>query len=145
MWGGCSYDKGKGGGAMKAERSAKKQQQKQNGGVPVKTGSIGSGIGSSKGLAPALQQVRVGVTRSGKKGKTVTVVDGLDPGGGTEGAKDLLKKFKKVLGTGGSLAENGAMSFQGDNAALLVEMLTAMGYARVKQTGGLGAAAKKKK
>ena len=26
-----------------------------------------------------------------------------------EGAKELMKKFKKVLGTGGSLAENGAM------------------------------------
>lgn len=83
--------------------------------------------------------MRVGVTRSGTKGKTVTVIDGLDPGGGVEGAKDLMKKFKKVLGTGGSLAENGAMSFQGDNAALLVDMLTAMGYKGAKQTGGLGA------
>jgi translation initiation factor 1 (eIF-1/SUI1) len=57
----------------------------------------------------------VGVTRSGKKGKTVTVIDGLDPGGAEE-AKVLMKQFKKIIGTGASLAENGAMSFQGDNA-----------------------------
>jgi hypothetical protein len=53
-------------------------------------------------------------------------------------AEELIQKFKKVLGTGGSLAENGAMSFQGDNAALLVDMLVAMGYKAAKQTGGLG-------
>jgi|AntAceMinimDraft_1070359.scaffolds.fasta_scaffold66156_1 hypothetical protein len=39
------------------------------------------------GVVPWLRQVRVGVTRSGKKGKTVTVIDGLDPGGGVEEAK----------------------------------------------------------
>ena len=89
------------------------------------------------GVDPALQSVTVGVTRSGKKGKTVTVVDGLDVGD-AEDAKALLKKFKKILGSGGALAENGSMAFQGDNAALLVDMLRAMGYKRAKQTGGLG-------
>ena len=58
---------------------------------------------------------------AGKKGKTVTVVDGFDPGG-PDAAADVLKKFKRVLGAGGSLASNGAMSFQGDRAATLVEM-----------------------
>ena len=41
----------------------------------------------------------VGVTRGGKKGKTVTVVDGLDVGA-AEDAKALVKKFKKILGSG---------------------------------------------
>ena len=117
---------------------SRKQTKGTRGATPRAPGAIGSGTGASRGVEPHLQQVRVGVTRAGKRGKTVTVVDGLDPGGGAEGAKTLLTKFKKVLGTGGSLAENGAMSFQGDNAALLVEMLTAMGYKSVKQTGGLG-------
>lgn len=93
----------------------------------------------SLGRVPWLPQVRVGVTRSGTKGKTVTVIDGIDPEGGVEGAKGLVQKFRKVLGTGGSLAENGTMSFQGDNAALLVDMLMAMGYKGATQTGGLGA------
>ena len=120
---------------MKAERGAARRLS--DGGAEKKPGQIGSGTGPSRGLAPALQNVTVGVTRGGKKGKTVTVVDGLDVGA-LEDAKALLKKFKKILGSGGALAENGSMAFQGDNAALLVDMLRAMGYKRAKQTGGLG-------
>jgi translation initiation factor 1 len=123
------------GGSMKAERGAARRLS--DGGAEKKPGQIGSGTGPSRGLAPALQNVTVGVTRGGKKGKTVTVVDGLDVGA-AEDAKALVKKFKKILGSGGALAENGSMAFQGDNAALLVDMLRAMGYKRAKQTGGLG-------
>jgi len=122
-------------GSMKADRGA--AQKKPPAGAAKKPGSIGSGTGSSKGLDPAMQSVTVGVTKSGTKGETVTVVDGLDVGA-AEDAKALLKKFKKILGSGGALAENGSMAFQGDNAALLVDMLRAMGYKRAKQTGGLG-------
>ena len=125
--------KNKGGGSMKAERAAARRPSA--GGAPKKPGQIGSGTGPSRGLDPALQNVTVGVTRGGKKGKTVTVVDGLDVGA-AEDAKALVKKFKKILGSGGALAENGSMAFQGDNAALLVDMLRAMGYKRAKQTGG---------
>lgn len=123
-------------GSMRAERKAASSSSK-GGSPPSKGGGIGSGTGASKGMDVAEQQVRVGVTRAGKKGKTVTVVDGFDPGG-PDAAADVLKKFKRVLGAGGSLASNGAMSFQGDRAATLVEMLHAMGYKRAKQTGGLG-------
>ena len=123
------------GGSMKAERGAARRPSA--GGAPKKPGQIGSGTGPSRGLDPALQNVTVGVTRGGKKGKTVTVVDGLDVGA-AEDAKALVKKFKKILGSGGALAENGSMAFQGDNAALLVFMLRAMGYKKAKQTGGLG-------
>ena len=121
------------GGSMKAERGAARRLS--DGGAEKKPGQIGSGTGPSRGLAPALQNVTVGVTRGGKEGKTVTVVDGLDVGA-AEDAKALVKKFKKILGSGGALAENGSMAFQGDNAALLVDMLRAMGYKRAKQTGG---------
>ena len=58
--------------------------------VASKPGAIGSGVGASRGLDPAAQAVLVGVTRSGKKGKTVTVVDGLDPGG-PDAAKELKR------------------------------------------------------
>ena len=131
------------GGSMKAERGAARRPsaggapKKPPAGAAKKPGQIGSGTGPSRGLDPALQNVTVGVTRGGKKGKTVTVVDGLDVGA-AEDAKALVKKFKKILGSGGALAENGSMAFQGDNAALLVDMLRAMGYKKAKQTGGLG-------
>ena len=104
--------------------------------IDVRSGSAGSGTGSSRGLPIAKQQVRVGVTRAGKKGKSVTCVDGMDVGTPEE-AKDLVKKFKKVLGVGGASMDNGSLQFQGDNAAVLCEMLVAMGYKSTKQTGGV--------
>jgi translation initiation factor 1 len=126
------------GGAMKASRSERKKNAPSGTTTAKKpSATMGSGVGASAGAPAATQEVRVGVTRAGKKGKTVTVVDGFDPGG-PDAAADVLKKFKRVLGAGGSLASNGAMSFQGDRAATLVEMLHAMGYKRAKQTGGLG-------
>jgi translation initiation factor 1 (eIF-1/SUI1) len=123
------------GGSMKAERKGKGGKKSKN--ETKKPGQIGSGNGSSLGVDPAQQAVRVGVTRAGKKGKTVTVVDGLDVGSADE-QKELLKKFKKIIGAGGSVSENGSFSFQGDNAALLVDMLKAMGFKQARQTGGLG-------
>ena len=130
----AAFSSKKKGGSMKAERGA---ARKPPAGAAKKPGQIGSGTGASRGLDPGMQSVTVGVTKSGTKGKTVTVVDGLDVGA-AEDAKALFKKFKKILGSGGALAENGSMAFQGDNAALLVDMLRAMGYKRAKQTGGLG-------
>jgi len=117
----AAFSSKKKGGSMKAERGA---ARKPPAGAAKKPGSIGSGTGASRGLDPGMQSVTVGVTKSGTKGKTVTVVDGLDVGA-AEDAKALLKKFKKILGSGGALAENGSMAFQGDNAALLVDMLRA--------------------
>ena len=122
-------------GSMRAERKAASSASK--GGSPSKKGGgIGSGTGASKGMDVAKQQVRVGVTRAGKKGKSVTCVDGMDVGDPEE-AKELVKKFKRVLGVGGVATANGSLQFQGDNAATLVEMLVAMGYKSTKQTGGL--------
>ena len=89
-----------------------------------------------QGMDVAKQQVRVGVTRAGKKGKSVTCVDGMDVGTAEE-ARELVKTFKRVLGVGGVAAANGSLQFQGDNAAVLCEMLVAMGYKRTKQTGGV--------
>lgn len=132
----ASFSRKNKGGSMKAERSGAVGATKSN--KTPKPGQIGSGTGTSRGLDPKAQLVRVGVTRAGKKGKTVTVIDGLDVGS-PDDASELLTKFKKILGTGGSVSENGAFSFQGDNAALLVDMLKAMGFKRATQTGGLGA------
>ena len=122
-------------GSMRAERKAASSSSK-GGSPPSKGGGIGSGTGASKGMDVAEQQVRVGVTRAGKKGKSVTCVDGMDVGTAEE-ARELVKKFKRVLGVGGVATANGSLQFQGDNAAVLVEMLVAMGYKRTKQTGGV--------
>ena len=117
----AAFSDKRGGGSMKAARKAAKAGTGKDKTAASKPGAIGSGVGASRGLDPAAQAVLVGVTRSGKKGKTVTVVDGLDPGG-PDAAKELVKKLKKVLGTGGSVAENGSMAFQGDNAAVLKDI-----------------------
>ena len=76
------------GGSMKAERGAARR--------PFDGGREEAGPdrfrnGPLEGLAPALQNVTVGVTRGGKKGKTVTVVDGLDVGAAEdEGAREKV-------------------------------------------------------
>ena len=75
------------------------------------------------------------MTRAGKKGKSVTCVDGMDVGTAEE-ARELVKKFKRVLGVGGAAAANGSLQFQGDNAAVLCEMLVAMG--QTHQADGRG-------
>jgi translation initiation factor 1 (eIF-1/SUI1) len=138
------------GGAMKAERAKSKSSKTtaaptRGGGAKKPPNAIGAGAGASVGVDIAAQRVRVGVTRSGTKGKTVTVIDAFAPPGGKDAAKEIAQKFKKVLGCGGSVAENGAMTFQGDVAATVMEMLRAMGYASATQTGGSGANAPKKK
>jgi hypothetical protein len=56
---------GKAGGAMKAERAAA-AAKKPSGGGGVKPGSIGSGVGDSKGLEMALQAGRGGGREEGK-------------------------------------------------------------------------------
>jgi len=123
-------------GSMRAERKAASSASKGGSSSPSKGGGIGSGTGASKGMDVAKQQVRVGVTRAGKKGKSVTCVDGMDVGTAEE-ARELVKKFKRVLGVGGVATANGSLQFQGDNAAVLCEMLVAMGYKCTKQTGGV--------
>ncbi|MFQ5344795.1 MAG: translation initiation factor [Mariprofundus sp.] len=74
---------------------------------------------------PSKQGVRIRRESKGRGGKTVSIVDGLgldDPG-----LKQLLKKLKSQLGTGGAV-KNGMLEIQGDHREKLIELLEKHGY-----------------
>lgn len=79
--------------------------------------------------------VRVGRSRKGRGGKTVTVVRGFvwpAPQAKTE-LTALLKILKTKLGTGGTVADD-TLEIQGDRQADVVKLLTELGY-RAKASG----------
>ncbi|MBX3054739.1 MAG: translation initiation factor [Caldilineaceae bacterium] len=78
------------------------------------------------------QFVYVRLERKGRRGKTVSLVEGvLSP---ALGKQALLKHLKNALGTGGAL-KDGVLEIQGDNRDRIVELLTALGY-KAKKAGG---------
>ncbi len=80
-------------------------------------------------LPKVKQRLRVRVERSGRRGKTVTLVTGFI---GTEtDLKDLGKKLKTYLGTGGTVKE-GEIVIQGDVREKTVAWLRRDGYPDVK-------------
>ena len=63
--------------------------------------------------------VRLRIEKSGRKGKTVTVVTGLPAG---DGLRALVKALKKRCGTGGAIKDD-AVEFQGDHRDTIREEL----------------------
>jgi translation initiation factor 1 len=83
-------------------------------------------------LPAAQQNLRVQASRKGRKGKTVTVITGLQA---NEAAlADLLKQLKSQCGAGGTVKED-AIEIQGDHTQTLVQVLTKLGY-KAKISGG---------
>ena len=78
------------------------------------------------------RQVRLERTRSGKKGKLVTVIKGLELN--LEEAKKLLKKLKIACGTGGTL-KGDFLELQGDHISKAQNILFQEGF-KPKQSGG---------
>ena len=83
-------------------------------------------------LPPKQQDLRIQTTRSGRKGKTVTIVTGFQHN--PETLNRLLKKLKSQCGSGGTLKDNN-LEIQGDHKQKLLETLTKMGY-KAKISGG---------
>lgn len=82
---------------------------------------------------PAKQQsLKIQVTRSGRKGKTVTVISGFQSSADT--LSDLAKKLKTQCGTGGAVKDQ-TIEIQGDHRQKLKEVLEALGHP-VKFSGG---------
>jgi translation initiation factor 1 len=82
---------------------------------------------------PAKQQsLKIQTTRSGRKGKTVTVISGFQSS--AETLTDLAKKLKTQCGSGGAVKEQ-TIEIQGDHRQKLQEVLEALGYP-VKFSGG---------
>ena len=76
--------------------------------------------------------VRVSRTRRGRKGKTVTLVEGVLVS--SDALRDLASDLKKRCGTGGAIKE-GIIEIQGDQRETLVSALEEKGF-RVKVSGG---------
>jgi translation initiation factor 1 len=83
-------------------------------------------------LPPEKQNVRVQATRSGRKGKTVTVITGFQTN--QETLQTLLKQLKTQCGTGGTIKEN-EIEIQGDHKQKILEILIKLGY-KAKISGG---------
>lgn len=83
-------------------------------------------------LPPEQQDLRIQATRSGRKGKTVTVVTGFQHQ--PETLNKLLKKLKSQCGSGGTIKDD-TLELQGDHKQKLLETLTQMGY-KAKISGG---------
>ncbi|MCP9808550.1 translation initiation factor [Cyanobium sp. HWJ4-Hawea] len=84
------------------------------------------------GLPKNQQRVRVQRTKTGKGGKLVTAISGLEAPEAE--LKTLLKQLKASAGTGGTLKDN-LIELQGDQVALALNTLEQAGY-RPKQAGG---------
>lgn len=81
---------------------------------------------------PAKQGVRIRRESKGRGGKTVCVIDGL--GMADTPLKDLMKKLKAQLGTGGAI-KDGNIEIQGDHRDKLLVMLEKEGI-KAKAAGG---------
>ena len=78
------------------------------------------------------QRVRVSRTSSGRAGKTVTIVTGLEEDAAALDA--LAKKLKARCGAGGTV-KNGVIEIQGDHVETVLSVLSSEGY-RPKKSGG---------
>jgi translation initiation factor 1 len=74
---------------------------------------------------PAKVVAKLRIEKSGRGGKTVTVIDGLPRNGAWLEA--LASELKKALGTGGS-AREGAVEIQGDRREAIRSRLAAKGW-----------------
>ena len=81
---------------------------------------------------PAKQGVRINRENKGRGGKTVCVISGLTIS--AEQLKDLLKRLKGQLGTGGSIKQD-CIEIQGDHRDKLLALLEAEGH-KAKLAGG---------
>ena len=83
-------------------------------------------------LTPNQQTLRVQTSRSGRAGKTVTIVTGFQCQ--TETLTKLLKQLKSTCGTGGTVKEN-TIEIQGDHRQKILQILIESGY-KAKISGG---------
>ncbi len=88
-----------------------------------------------KGKAPSAKVdgvIRVARSTKGRKGKGVSLVQGLDLE--QHELKLLSKKLKQKCGTGGTI-KNGVIEIQGDHRDVLVKELNTLGF-KAKKAGG---------
>jgi len=79
---------------------------------------------SSRGSG-ASGRIRVQLSTRGRKGKTVSVISGLDLD--AFALAELARELKQRCGTGGTV-KDGTIEIQGDHVRLIVEFLAARGH-----------------
>ncbi|MBO4600565.1 MAG: translation initiation factor [Bacteroidales bacterium] len=80
-------------------------------------------------LPPSQQRLRVRMERSGRGGKTVTIVDKFV--GSEDDLDDLGRLLKTRCGVGGSV-KDGQIIIQGDFRDRLISLLLSLGYSQTK-------------
>jgi translation initiation factor 1 len=95
----------------------------------TETGRVPDEPARAPAASPSDGTVRVGRSRSGRRGKTVTLVTGLPPAD----LQVVARELKRLCGSGGAVKE-GVVEIQGDHRRRVVEHL-AERY-RVKLAGG---------
>ncbi len=98
--------------------------------IPRKEKPVEKAIQAS--LSPAQQKVTVRLERKGRRGKSVTVIDGLQMP--QKKREMILKQLKARLGTGGTVRDT-SFEIQGDHRDSLMAALEKMGY-RPQRSGG---------
>jgi translation initiation factor 1 len=83
-------------------------------------------------LPPAQQQLKIEVSRKGRKGKTVTVISGFQSS--LETLEALAKQLKSQCGSGGAVKDN-TIEVQGDHREKAQQALISLGY-KTKFSGG---------
>ncbi|MDQ6965999.1 MAG: translation initiation factor [Mariprofundaceae bacterium] len=81
---------------------------------------------------PAKQGVRISRESKGRGGKTVCIISGLNLS--PEALKEMLKRMKARLGTGGAI-KDACIEIQGDHRDKLLSLLEAEGI-KAKAAGG---------
>jgi len=76
--------------------------------------------------------VYVRLDRKGRKGKSVTLIEGRQIS--SQNREDLLRQLKTRLGTGGT-ERGGVLEIQGDHRDAIISLLQDMGY-KPKRSGG---------
>jgi len=82
--------------------------------------------------SPQAQSPRIQASRKGRKGKTATVITGIE--GTTTAIEALLKQLKNQCGAGGTF-KDGEIEIQGDHRQKILEILLKLGY-KAKISGG---------
>lgn len=88
--------------------------------------------GETAAVPAKAQTARIQLDRKGRKGKSVTLIQGLTLS--TSQLDLLAKTLKGALGSGGTV-KDGQIEIQGDHRAKVVELLQKQGY-RTKLVGG---------
>jgi translation initiation factor 1 len=83
-------------------------------------------------IPPKQQNLRIQASKTGRKGKTVTVIIGWQHS--PEQLTQLLKQLKNLCGSGGTVKDS-AIELQGDHKQKLQQFLTDLGY-KAKISGG---------